>query len=165
MAVETWENFVTKGGICSACHRELVERESYYATLHEKQEGFERRDFCEGCWSDSYRDAAFSFWKAKIPVKEQKRKLFVNNEVLLQIFKRLAGSEDATKQAFTFVLALIVMRKRLLRYISTETTDGKEVWVVKLTGEDAELRIVNPHLTEEQLEQIREQLAEVLAGD
>jgi hypothetical protein len=167
MAVETWENYIARAGHCCLCRRALEENETYHATLLETDQGFERRDYCAACWDDKYRQEAFSFWQAKIPPKQEKRKLFVDNEVLMQIFRRLvAGSaEESGKRPFTFVLALILMRKRLLKYVETEPHEAGEQWVVRVTGEDEELRVVNPHLTEEQLDQVREQLNEVLACD
>lgn len=167
MATNTWDNVVTRPGVCCACEKPLAEQEIYFATLIESPEGFFRRDYCEPCWKEDFGREAFSFWQARIPAKEEKPKLFVDKEILRQIFTRLAHSDDESKQPFTFVLTLILMRKRLVKYLSTEHRDEKELWVVKLSGSDRdqEYRIVNPHLTEDQLEHIRDQLSEVLACD
>jgi hypothetical protein len=57
------------------------------------------------------------------------------------------------------------MRKRLLKYQATDHQDGQEWWAIKLVADGREYRIPNPNLTEQELEDIREQLNEVLAGD
>jgi len=161
-----WDNYVKRTGSCNKCQKTFQELETYQATLVEASEGFERRDYCQECWSDEFRTQAFSFWQARVPKKEEKKKLFVDDAVLLDFFKRLTESEDESKSGFCFVLALILMRKRALKYISTTQKDnGLEVWIMKLTGDDKEYKVPNPHLDDEQIEKIRTELTSVLAGD
>lgn len=165
MAINTWEDYLAKAGKCSACQRVFDESETYQATLAETDGGFERKEYCQRCWKDDFGEQVFSFWQATVPVRAEKRKLLVDDQVLLQIFDRLLELDDESKRGFTFVLALILMRKRVLKYINTARQDGAEWWVMKRTGKDDECRILNPNLTEQELEAIQGQLGEVLAGD
>jgi len=164
MPVDLWDNLTTPAARCSVCEKTLVEREPYFATLVDRPGIMQRRDYCLTCWKDEYRDQAFGFWQARIPAKDEKPKLLVDKDMLIQIFTRLVETEEEDNRSFTFMLMLIMMRKRLVKYVNTEHSDGKEVWVVRLTGQDHEYRLVNPNVTEEQLGQIREQLDEILAG-
>ncbi len=161
-----WDSVVKRIGRCSKCEKEFTEHQEYYASLREGEQDFERNDYCLDCWSDELRKESFSFWKAKIPGKEEKKKLLVDNEVLIDFFRRLVESDDESKRGFTFVLALILMRKRILKYIETKRDDsGQEIWIMKLAKEDKEYNVINPHLDDEQIEQIREGLGSILAGD
>jgi len=161
-----WDTYVKRTGSCCKCQKEFKEQETYQATLYEVSEGFVRRDFCQECWSDQFRDEAFSFWQARVPKKEEKKRIFLDDTVLVDFFKRLTEAEDESKQGFCFVLALILMRKRVLKYVSTEQKPGGlEVWIMKLTGDDKEYKVPNPHLDDEQIEKIRAELTNVLAGD
>ncbi len=162
-----WDEIVRRTGACGKCGKVFAEEEEYFATLNEsKDKGFERLDFCLSCWSDAYRDASFSFWQARVPKKEEKKKLLVDNDVLVDFFKRLISGDDESKEGFIFVLSLILMRKRILKYISTlQDGDGKEQWIMKLTGGDVEYKVTNPHLDDEQIEKIRAGLGGILAGD
>ncbi len=161
-----WDSVVKRNGQCSKCEKSFEEHQEYYACLKETQEGFERYEYCPDCWDDKFREESFSFWKARVPGREEKKKLLVDNEILIEFFKRLTESDDESKQGFIFVLALILMRKRILKYLNTKTTDdGKEIWIMKLSKEDKEYHIVNPHLDDQQIEQIREGLGNILAGD
>jgi len=163
--VGEWDTYVKRTGTCRKCQREFTEQESYQATLVEIPEGFERRDYCRECWTDEYRRESFSSWQARVPKKEEKKRLFVDDQVLMDFFRRLAESDEEGKSGFRFVLALILMRKRLLKYGGTETKDGVEIWVMRPAGEDREYKIPNPHLDDEQIEKIRTELSNVLAGD
>jgi hypothetical protein len=161
-----WENYVKRTGACCKCERAFAEQEVYQATLNEVKDGFERRDYCGQCWNDQLRDESFSFWQAKVPRKEEKKQLFVDDTVLVDFFKRLSETDDEEKQGFCFVLALILMRKRLLKYLSTEQKkSGQEVWVMKLTGDTKEYKICNPQLDDEEITKIQSELSNVLAGE
>ncbi len=78
-----------------------------------------------------------------MPRPEEKKKLFVDDQVLCDLFERLAEVTEPAKVNFRFVLGLILMRKRLIVYETTRHDDGKDVWVVgggdlagKLAGEE-----------------------------
>ncbi len=161
-----WDSVVKRIGRCSKCGKEFEEYQEYYACLKEGEQDFERNDYCLDCWNEELKQESFSFWKGKVPGKEEKKKLLVDNEILIDFFKRLAESDDESKEGFTFVLALILMRKRILKYIDTKRDEeGKEIWVMKLAKENKEYFVANPHLDDEQIERIREGLNSILAGD
>ncbi len=161
-----WDSVVKRIGRCSKCEREFAEHQEYYACLREGEQDFERDDYCLDCWDDKLREESFSFWKAKIPSKEEKKKLLVDNEILIDFFKKLIESGDESKQGFTFVLSLILMRKRILKYVETQYgNDGREIWIMKLAKEEKEYNVINPHLDDEQIERVREELSSILAGD
>ena len=54
------------------------------------------------------------------------------------------------------------MRKRILKYDSSKTEDGKEIWTVKIAGRDETAQVINPKLTEDKIEQLSEQLGQIL---
>ncbi|MFA5865932.1 MAG: hypothetical protein WC975_14765 [Phycisphaerae bacterium] len=161
-----WDDYGRRTGSCCKCQKNFAELEPYYATLGETAQGFQRLEFCQGCWTDEFGREAFSFWQARVPKKDEKKKLFVDDAVLVDFFRRLTESGDESKNGFCFVLALILMRKRILKYVSTRQKDGEqEIWIMKLSGEEKEYNIPNPNLDDQQIEQIRTELSTVLAGD
>jgi hypothetical protein len=60
---------------------------------------------------------------------------------------------------------LILMRKRILKYDETINKDDKEVWRLRIVGEKHTVEVVNPHLDEEQVEQLSSQIGEILQTD
>jgi hypothetical protein len=158
-----WEIKKTVGQ-CSGTGRELEIGQEYFAALVEGEEGLERRDFSADYWNEA-SPAVFCFWKTKMPNPEQKKKVFVDDEMLMAFFDRLAGETDLEKINFRFVLTLILMRKRKLKYDSCEMVDGEEVWTVKVTGQDRSETVVNPHLTEDQIEGLTGQMGQILQMD
>ena len=57
------------------------------------------------------------------------------------------------------------LRKRLLRYETSKTEDGQEVWQMVLTKDHTTHRIVNPRLTDDQIDGVSKQLSAILHGD
>jgi hypothetical protein len=100
-----------------------------------------------------------------MPLVEHKKKLFVDDEVLAQLFERLAETTEPAKLNFRFVLGLILMRKRLLVYESTRNDGSKEIWQVRLKGTETILDLLNPRLEEAQVMEVSNQLGEILSEE
>ena len=66
------------------------------AALRETPLGFERVDVSTSAWPQLDRKDVVAFWQATMPAVEQKRKLFVDDDVLCDLFERL---KDATANA------------------------------------------------------------------
>ena len=166
---------------------------------------FVRIEFCEACWVPGFGIAKpkpqnakqeatqgaidgeiFSYWKTSVPEAQQKKKLLVDDSVLMDVFARMEGRNEAADIRFRFVLALILMRKRLLKYEGTQAQqdaggagsgvvagDGAarpEIWRMiprGATGESPlpEVQVINPHLTAEQIAEVSQQLSAILAEE
>ena len=57
------------------------------------------------------------------------------------------------------------MRKRKLKYDSSKTDNGDEIWTLRVTGEDRKVEVLNPHLDEEQIEELSGQMGQILQVD
>jgi hypothetical protein len=86
---------------------------------------------------------------------------------LLPLEDQAAQAEETEQEKinFRFVLALILMRKRRLKYDATKTEDGREIWRLRVVGEGVFTEVVNPHLDEEQIEQLSSQIGQILHTD
>ncbi len=145
------------------CGRELAENETYFAALVEENEEFVRHDYCLGCWEKiEDPDSFFSFWKATIPPKEHKRRLFADDSVLVDFFLRLEDEEEEQKQQFFYLLALILMRKKLLKFEDVERDGDTEVLVLRMPRKDRTLRVRDPKLSDEEIEALKDQLSQIL---
>jgi len=158
-----WE--ITKPlGQCYGSDKQLEPGEEYFAALVEAEEGLQRRDFCVEYWQEQ-KPEVYCYWKSKFEAEEKKKKIFVDDEMLMTFFQRLETETEQEKINFRFVLMLILMRKRKLKYDSTKTEDGNEIWKLRVVGTKDIVSVVNPHLAEEQIEQLSGQLGEILHAD
>lgn len=151
-------------GHCYGTDQEIEVGQQYFAALVETEDGFERRDYCADFWVEN-TPQAYCFWKTKMPDPEKKRDIFIDDEMLMVFFERLAEETDQDKINFRFVLTLILMRKRKLKYDSSEVKDGKEIWQLKVTGQGRIVEVVNPNLTEDQITELSTQMGQILQLD
>jgi hypothetical protein len=149
-------------GVCAVSGRHIEPGEKLMAALRETEQGFERLDVALECWEQYDRQGVLAFWQTMMPQAQQKKKLFVDDAVLCELFERLSAAEEPAKLNFRFVLGLILMRKRLLVYESTRMEEGREIWSVRLKGEEELLDLLNPKLNEEQVGEVSAQLSEIL---
>jgi len=150
------------GGKCTVCGNDLPPGTKVVAALKETPVGFERLDIEPACWITFDRQNLLAFWQTVIPLHEAKKKLFVDDTVLCELFERLKEAVEPAKLNFRFVLGLILMRKRMLVYESSRQEDGKEIWTVRLRGTETKLDLLNPHLNEQQVMEVSQQLGEIL---
>jgi hypothetical protein len=162
--MDQWD-IARSSGVCAATGRTLVEGEEHYAVLFEQGEGFQRQDYALDGWTGP-PSGAFCYFRTRVPVRERKKRLLVDDEVLVNFFTRL-GEEDAaeSRQNFRFVLALILMRKRILKYEDTIRAPEGELWQMRLVREQSIHKVRNPHLSEEQIAQVSQELGAILHGD
>lgn len=144
--------------------RPLEEGEEFYSVLLEEGESFRRVDFGLDEW-EGPPEGAFCHFRTRMPIRQKRKQLLVDNEVLLAFFTRLARETEPVRLQFRFVLALILMRKRLLKYEGTEQQDGREVWRMVLTRDHSKHSVVNPHLSDDQIGSVSGQLSAILHGD
>jgi hypothetical protein len=170
---------------CAACQVQLSPSTPCWAVLIEnspdtvRENGlpFRRQNYCQTCWHSQsgggLMAGIFSHWKTSIPEPNRKPKLLVDDHVLVDLFTRLAEQPDAANIRFRFVLALLLMRKRILRYEGSEllpadrrnalnlTDEKAELWRMMLKGQAVE--VINPVLTSEQIGDVAEQISTILA--
>ncbi len=151
-------------GQCYGTGRKIEYGEEYFGALVETGEGLQRRDFCADYWEEE-KPNVFCYWKTRLPHSSQKKQIFVDDEMLLAFFERLGKETEQEKVNFRFVLALILMRKRRLKYDATRVEDAKEIWRLRIVGEKQIIEVINPHLDEEQIEQLSSQIGQILQAD
>ena len=151
-------------GHCATTGFAIKEGEEFYTVLIEAGESFTRADYSLKSWTGP-PEGAYCHFKTRMPVKEKRKRMLVDKQLLVSFFERLADETELARLQFRFVLALILMRKRLLRYQDSATEDGREVWRMTLTRDKSVHRVINPRLSDEQIEDVSRQLSAILHSD
>ena len=149
-------------GICSITQQPIAPGEKFMAALRETPAGFERLDISLGAWPQFDRKDVIGFWQTVMPKHEQKKKVFVDDQVLCDLFERLSDITEPAKINFRFVLGLILMRKRMVIYETSRSEGERELWTVRMKGRDDKLDLVNPKLGEQEVLDVSQQLSEIL---
>lgn len=151
-------------GVCFGTGKKIENGQDYFAALVEIADGFERRDFCSDYWQQQ-KPNVYCYWKTRRPEAGTKKQIFVDDEMLMAFFDRLANETEQEKLNFRFVLTLILMRKRRLKYDSSKTDNGTELWRLRVVGENEFVEVINPHLDESLIEQLSSQIGMILQVD
>jgi hypothetical protein len=151
-------------GKCCGSGREISDNEDYFAALIETSDGFERRDYCCEYWHEN-KPEVYCYWKSCLIPDQEKKQLFIDDDMLMAFFKRLESEDESQKVNLRFVLMLILMRKRLLKYDSSSEHGDKEIWRLKVAGEKNYVEVLNPKMDQQQIDQLSEQLGSILHSD
>jgi hypothetical protein len=103
---------------CAVSGREFNEGEEFYSVLVAEGSEVRRYDYSLEAWTGA-PEKALGFWKSRMPTRETgaaKPKL-APGEVMLQLFTELEGV--AEKADMRYVLALLMIRRRVLRLEET----------------------------------------------
>ncbi len=146
---------------CAGCGKGFAELETYFSALFDRQETFQRLDYCAACWKGEAAEM-FSFWQTKMPPKEEKRKLLVDDGVLVDFFLKLEGATDELKVNFRYILALVLMRKKLLKFVDVKRDENGEFLVMEMPKEKQRFEIFNPQLSEEKISLLTEEVGKIL---
>ena len=150
--------------ICARSGRELKPGERYFSVLSESPQGFVRLDYAAEAWSDP-PEGAIAFWRSTVPQPSaENRPPPVDTTAVMEFFEKLAGDEDPTKLNFRYILALLLLRKRLLKFATVEREGERETLVLRSSATREEHRVVNPGLSEEQLAAVQREVDRILRG-
>jgi len=164
---------------CAATGRELGTGERFVAALvqHPDADAFERVDFAESAWVEGARPASplilYGFWRGTVAEPGSKKRLLIDDQSLLELFEQSGedqgegGPAEKDRLAFRFVLALILLRKRLLVQEGSRrgTMLVRQRGVPKPPEGPALVEVEDPGLDEQAIARVTERLGAVLSGD
>jgi hypothetical protein len=151
-------------GRCASCGQVLGQGEVYYAVIGREGREWVRKDFDAKCWVEAPRDA-LGVWRARVPAaKAAARRRYAPARVLMGVFERLADAEGQAAAKLRFVLALLLLRRRVLRDAGRTWRDGQEVWQMRRAADDGVFDVVCPPLSAQDVDEVSRQLADLLAG-
>ena len=159
-------------GQCAATGEPLSPGKQQVVALVEREDDpsapLVRMDFSEAGWNSPARPkGVIAFWKATVPEPGEKKRGFVDDQTLLDLFERLGGDDRIHRVRFRFVLMLLLVRKKLLRVTGTSSESGVETWHVLPKGAvegESPLAVTNPKLDEAAMKEVTDKLGEVLDG-
>lgn len=142
---------------CTTCEQEIEQGKVFWSRLVENtvegEEALKRQDFCEAHWPAEGK--SFCFWQTTRSIEENKGPRMLDQDTLLTIFQELPESEEPRKVNFRYLLALILMRKKILKEYKKDATvlkltDTVQEWEVGIPDMDADAR----RLAEEDIGQL-----------
>lgn len=171
MAFATTSYSVSRStGICAGTGRELVPGEACVATLVEREgnPNLERQDFSIDAWDKGARPqpplTLFGVWRTAYHPGESKKPQLLSDAELLELFEELGAATEPRQLCFRYLLALLLVRRRVLRCLSASATSMK-VLPKGASLEQAPLEVVDPGLDEQMIADAMDQLSQIVPTD
>jgi hypothetical protein len=145
---------------CAALGRDLKDGETCYSVLIPDGPNIVRLDYSAEAWQGPPENA-IGWWQTTIIDPQAGRLHWAPNDVMLNYFERLL--EDPTAEDARYVLALLLIRRRVLRVEAHEPdATGKDTLVLHCHRNEAQYRVAEVMPTQERAAAIQQQLAELL---
>jgi hypothetical protein len=149
---------------CAATGRELKAGESYYSVLLERGGKFVRQDYGADAWRGPPA-GAFSFWQGRIAAGQAPRRPAIDDELLLDCFSRLEGATEPGRVNFRYVLALLLLRRRRFKLEEGRQGAGPPALHLRCARTGARYHVVDPCLTEEEIEAVQDDVFQALGWE
>jgi hypothetical protein len=144
--------------ICAATGRELQVGERYCAVLVEQEGKFVRKDYAASNWPGAPSNA-IAYWSGKVQPSDRPQKPIINDEMLADCLSRLDGTDDISKVRFRYVVALLLMRRKRLKFEdSGRDVSGNDFLLLRDTKSGDRVRIVDPRLTDSEITDVQDEV-------
>ena len=179
---------------CRPCGAEVPCEGAYYSAILLEEGALRRSNYCAACWAAGPpAGEVFAFWRTRRPAlpTDKPRKVRFDPAVIFEFFRRLeapAGPPDAETETpprlladsaerdeLRFVLALLLVRKKVLDFRSSAMKDGAEWLQLELRGVPGAAAeapepplppkthwVRNPQLADSELERVKGRIGELL---
>jgi hypothetical protein len=156
------------GGVCAATGRAFAPGEEIVAALVEVpgSKGLQRIDYALTAWEGGARPAApaavFGFWRARFAPAASKPKPIMSDDELRDLFEELAEATEPRQIVFRYVLALLLIRRRVLRLMGSRPG----VLLVLPKGVEGEPQpVTDPGMDEAAVADAIEQVSQVITPE
>jgi hypothetical protein len=146
--------------LCAVSGRELAPGEEFFSALVMRDGQAARVDYALEVWSGP-PEGAVGWWKSRLPLPEEKpKKTWAPAELMLDLFDRLGEMPDRADARF--VLALLLVRRRVLRIEESEHLGVQERLLLSCPRRHAEYEVIAEAPDEARAREIQVELESLL---
>ena len=150
--------------VCAATGRELVAGERVCSALTEEAGRFVRRDYAADAWPGPPA-GAIAHWVGRVAAAHAPRKPTFNEELLLDCFRHLGERPEADRVAFRYVVALLLMRRKRLKFEDARATPAGGSVLVLRDAAGGRHEVTDPRLTDDQAEAVQAEVFRLLGWE
>jgi hypothetical protein len=160
-------NIQARAHVCHACGGAFVDRQSYHTLLLDIRGGYQRLDVCDRCWAAEYaagavqRPGFVSHWQGVYEVPEARPEP-IQKETAETLLRKLIERNEPADVAVTFILAVMLERKRVLKVKDQVRRDDGRLFVYEHGRTGDVFTIRDPALRLDELEVVQRDVARLL---
>ncbi len=153
-----------------SCHqtgKPFSDGEIYHTVLLENRAGFERLDVSDEAWKSGSeellaRPGVISHWKGSYEAPPPVPPDAIRKDDAESLLRKLMERGDAQYDAATYILAVMLERKRILRVKAQQKDGGRRVFIYEHPRSGDIFAIADPNLQLDQLEDVQRTVSELL---
>jgi hypothetical protein len=148
---------------CARTQRPFQPGEQFYTLLFREGDGFRREDLSEEAWTQRNENIRpFSFWKARYEPPPAAPPEALAKESAEELLRRLLAENDPANANASYVLAVMLERKRVLKQVKTEQTDDRPVLIYEHAKSGDVFIVPDARLRLDELEHVQHEVSQLL---
>jgi hypothetical protein len=148
---------------CARTQRPFQPGEQFYTLLFREGEGFRREDLSEEAWSQRNENIRpFSFWKTRYEPPPAAPPEALAKESAEHLLRRLLEQNDRAQANACYVLAVMLERKRVLKQIKTDQSEGQAVLIYEHTKTGDVFIVPDVRLRLDEIEHVQQEVSQLL---
>ncbi|PYI86131.1 MAG: hypothetical protein DME26_09635 [Verrucomicrobia bacterium] len=160
-------NIQSRAHSCQVCGKPFADKETYHTLLFDVKQDFLRKDICDACWKGQHSSGAsdrkgfVSYWQGVYEAPPPRMDP-IQKETAESLLRKLIESKDPQYVAATYILAVMLERKRLLKVKEQIVRDGHRVFIYEQPATGDLFTIPDPNLQLNHLDQVQREIAALL---
>jgi hypothetical protein len=162
-------NISSRTHVCGTSGKKFADGESYYTILfYRGKDGYQREDVCEDVWREKMSDTVqdlegyVSHWRGTYRAPEAAPPDPIEKESAESLIRRLMERDEERFLPATYILAVMLERKRILKIRDEIRQEGRRVFVYEHVKSKDVLTIPEVELQLDQLERVQKQVGDLL---
>jgi hypothetical protein len=160
-------NIQSRGHACQACNAAYTGGQTYHTILSDEKRDFLRIDVCAKCWEEQYstardRKGFISAWHGVYEAPPAAPIDPIQKENAETLLRKLVERNDPKYAAASFILAVMLERKRLLKVKEQIKSEGTRIFIYEQPKTGDVFTIPDPNLQLNQLDAVQRDVAALL---
>ena len=162
-------NIQSRAHACQACEKHFADKQHYHTILLDLKHEVQRRDLCELCWKKSVLEEAsaerkgfVSQWQGVYEAPPAAPPEAIGKENAESLLRRIMELNEPKYAAASYILAVMLERKRLLKIKEQFKREGQRIFVYEQPKTGDIFTIPDPDLQLNQLEEVQRVVADLL---
>lgn len=161
-------NIQSRAHVCQACGKSFTDGQSYHTLLLDLKREVQRSDVCEPCWKAEHggqeqdRKGFISHWQGTYEAPPAAPPEAIQKESAETLLRKLMETNDPKHAAASYILAVMLERKRLLKIKEQFKREGQRIFVYEQPKTGDLFTIPDPDLQLNQLEEVQRDVASLL---
>ncbi len=157
-------NIQSRARACGGCARPFADQEPTHTVLLDEANAYQRQDLCAACWqAKSAVDAPawVSHWQGVHRLPPPPAEL-IQKQTAESLLRKLVATQDARWREASYILAVMLERKRVLKVREQAREAGGRVFIYEHSGDGDVFTIPDPQLQLEALGQVQVDVSALL---